>query len=49
MTSDFQPTYVRLPRDLHDAIVARAKADDRTMAQAIRVAIRYYLANVKPE
>lgn len=40
-----QPVNVRLPRDLHEAIIARAKAEDRTMAQLVRVALRYYLAN----
>lgn len=34
---------VRLPADLHCAVQNRAKAEDRTMAQTIRVAIRHYL------
>jgi predicted HicB family RNase H-like nuclease len=41
--ADWQPTYVRLPRDLHAAVVARAKAEDRSMAATIRVALRRYL------
>lgn len=40
--------YVRLPRDLHDEVKSRAKQDERTMAQTIRLALRYYLANTKP-
>jgi predicted HicB family RNase H-like nuclease len=38
--------YVRLPVELHQAVKDRAAADDRTMAQLIRVALRYYLATV---
>lgn len=45
----YQVVNVRLPRDLHQAILERAEADDRTMAQTIRVALRYYLANTKAE
>jgi len=36
-------TNVRLPRDLHDAAIARAQAEDRTFSQLVRVAIRRYL------
>jgi predicted DNA-binding protein len=43
-----QPTYVRLPTELHEAVKSRAKQDDRTMAQIIRVALRYYLTNTEP-
>jgi hypothetical protein len=43
-----QPVNVRLPRELHEAVLDRASADDRTMAQTIRVAIRYYLQNTTP-
>ena len=43
-----QPVNVRLPRDLHQAILDRAEQEDRTMAQTIRVALRYYLANTRP-
>jgi hypothetical protein len=38
-----QPVNVRLPRDLHEAVIARAQADDRTLAATIRVALRYWL------
>ncbi len=38
-----QPTYVRLPSELHRAVKERATAEDRTMAQTIRVALRHYL------
>lgn len=40
--------YVRLPADLHEAVRARAGEEDRTMAQTIRVALRYYLSNTQP-
>ena len=40
--------YVRLPADLHDAVKGRATEEDRTMAQTIRVALRYYLASTSP-
>lgn len=43
MAKDFQPMYVRLPKDLHAAVKARAEADERTMAQTIRLALRIYL------
>jgi hypothetical protein len=44
-----QPVNVRLPRDLHEAVLARAAAEDRTMAQTIRVALRFYLDKTLPE
>ncbi len=40
--------YVRLPRDLHQAVRDRSGEEDRTMAQTIRVALRYYLQETKP-
>lgn len=43
-----QPVNVRLPRDLHEAVLQRAEAEDRTMAQTIRVALRFYLQETKP-
>lgn len=43
-----RPMYVRLPADLHEAVRARAGEEDRTMAQTIRVALRYYLSNTQP-
>lgn len=36
---------LRLPVDLHEALKQRAKADDRRMAQTVRVALRAYLAS----
>lgn len=42
-----QPVNVRLPRDLHQEVLDRADAEDRSMAQLIRVALRYYLATAK--
>lgn len=47
--SEIQPTLVRLPSDLHAAIKVRAAADDRTMAQTVRVALRYYLQHTTPD
>ncbi len=43
-----QPMYVRLPVELHEAVKTRAAAEDRTMAQTIRVALRYYLSKTQP-
>jgi len=43
-----RPMYVRLPSELHEAVKGRATEEDRTMAQTIRVALRYYLANTSP-
>lgn len=43
-TSPLQPTVVRLPVDMHRAIRERAEAEDRTMAQTIRRAVKQYLA-----
>lgn len=43
-----QPVNVRLPRDLHEAVLTRAQVEDRTMAQTIRVALRYYLQETTP-
>jgi predicted DNA-binding protein len=43
-----QPVNVRLPRELHEAVLARATKEDRTMAQTIRVALRYYLQETTP-
>ena len=43
-----QPMYVRLPTELHEAVKTRSQADERTMAQTIRLALRYYLQNTHP-
>lgn len=34
---------IRMPADLHAAIKAKAESDERTMAQAIRHALRLYV------
>jgi predicted DNA-binding protein len=43
-----QATYVQLPTELHEQVRQRSEQDDRTMAQTIRVALRYYLTQVEP-
>jgi hypothetical protein len=48
VSANWQPMYVRLPRDLHVAVKARAVDDERTMAQTIRHALRLYLAQGVP-
>lgn len=45
---DEQPMYVRLPRELHEAVKERSAADERTMAQTIRHALRFYLQQTEP-
>lgn len=40
-----QPVYVRLPREMHEAVKQRAVTEDRSMAQTIRAALRAYLAS----
>lgn len=42
-TKDTQQVIVRMPADLHAALKERAAADERSMSQAIRHAIRRYL------
>lgn len=44
MTAD-KPFLVRLPTDLHRAVKAAAIAQDRSMAQVVRAALRLYLAS----
>lgn len=46
--SDNQAMFVRLPVELHRALKERAAKDDRTMAQAVRQAIRLYLNRPLP-
>lgn len=48
MTGDPQPMYVRLPAELHAAVKTRSVQEDRTMAQTIRVALRFYLQQTAP-
>jgi hypothetical protein len=43
-----QPINIRLPRELHQEVLDRSAADERTLAQTVRVALRYYLQNTTP-
>ena len=43
-----QPMYVRLPAELHEAVKLRSQQDERTMAQTIRLALRFYLQETTP-
>ena len=36
---------LRMPAELHDALKARAAQDERSMAQAIRFAVRQYVTS----
>lgn len=40
--------YVRLPAELHEAVKLRSQQDERTMAQTIRLALRFYLQETTP-
>ena len=46
--SKLEVVLVRMPPDLHAAIIERARQEDRTMAQVIRRASKLYLAR-KPD
>lgn len=48
MPKEEQPMYVRLPRELHDAVKTRSEQDERTMAQTIRLALKFYLQETAP-
>ncbi len=37
------PVLVRMPAELHNAVKAKATAEDRSMAQAIRVVLRHWV------
>lgn len=43
MAEKDHPLTLRLPADLHDALVKRAEEEDRTVASLIRLAARRYL------
>lgn len=43
VSDQVQATYIRMPRELHEQVKARAAAEERTMAQTIRHAVRLYL------
>lgn len=46
MSAKDQPFVVRMPVELHAALKDAAARDDRSMAQAIRYAIRRYIDTV---
>ena len=39
---------VRLPSDLYEAVVARAKAEDRSIASVVRIALAKYIGPWRP-
>ena len=39
---------VRLPLDLYEAVVARAKAEDRSIASVVRIALAKYIGPWRP-
>lgn len=41
--TDLTPTLIRLPKDLHEEAIERARQDDRSLAQLVRAALREYL------
>ena len=43
--SDLRPVVIRMPTDLHQAVKQTAAAEERSMAQAIRYALRMYVQN----
>lgn len=40
---DIRPVVIRMPAELHEAVKAKAASEERSMAQAIRYALRQYL------
>lgn len=46
--AEIKPFYVRLPADLHEMVKVRSAQDDRTMAQTVRRALRFYLEHTEP-
>ncbi len=46
--SEPKPVVVRMPADLHEAIKVKAAAEERSMAQAIRHALRLYTDGLLP-
>ena len=49
MRSPAVAVVVRMPTALRDAVKAKAATEERSMAQAIRYALRQYVDNVTPE
>jgi Ribbon-helix-helix protein, copG family len=41
--AEIRPVVIRMPAELHAAIKAKAAKDHRSMAQAIRLALRSYV------
>jgi len=41
-TKDQRPVVIRMPTELHQAVKNKAAAEERSMAQAIRHALRVY-------
>ena len=39
---DVRPVVIRMPAELHQAVKEKAAAEERSMAQAIRYALRVY-------
>lgn len=46
--TDLRPVVIRMPSELHDAVKAKAAAEERSMAQAIRYALRTYVQDGQP-
>ncbi len=42
-TTEIHPVMVRMPAELHEAVKAKARTDERSVAQAIRFALRQYV------
>ena len=40
---DIRPVVIRMPAELHQAVKAKAASEERSMAQAIRFALRQYI------
>lgn len=42
---EVRPVVIRMPADLHDAVKRKAAAEERSVAQAMRFALRQYVAS----
>jgi hypothetical protein len=42
-SANIHPVMVRMPAELHEAVKAKAAKDERSVAQAIRFALRTYV------
>lgn len=45
--NDLVPVVIRMPAELHEAVKAKAAREERSMAAAIRYAIRCYVEGDK--